>query len=150
MTEITATPNQTEITVTPNQTIATFAESAAMSQVCEVLEQAAAAGINIDMIARLPSASTQIDLGFTFADEALPDFLKIVSKQKKSVSSGNVKIVVKSQAMISGTGFASKVFAALKELDCSPLLITTGIDEISLLVHESAKSDLAEKLRKLF
>jgi aspartokinase len=137
----------TNIIITENQSIATFAGG---SSVCEILEQASRSGIVIDMIAQLPSASPECDLGFTFADSDMTAFLKIVKKQDKSVSCGNVKVTVKSQAMITGTGFAAKVFAALKAADCSPLLITTGIDEISLLIHESSRTALEEILRKSF
>jgi len=134
------------INITENQSIATFTETASIH---EILTQAAQSGIVIDMIAQLPSA-TQIDLAFTFADEALPAFLKIVSEHKKSVSSNNTKIAIKSAEMITGTGFAAKVFAILNELDCSPLLITTGLDEISLLVHKNCAEELSQRFHANF
>jgi aspartokinase len=137
----------TQIIITENQSIATFAES---PHVCEVLEKAADAGIIIDMIAQVPSASGQAGLGFTFSDKNTAEFLKIVKEQDKSVSCGNVKVTVKSEDMITGTGFASRVFSLLKSLDCSPLLVTTGIDEISLLIHESCRSSLEKSLMEVF
>jgi len=125
--------------------------------VCGVLEQAAKSGINIDMIVQSPAPATsdKISFGFTFGDGDVQKLLAITSKQENSgtapmVNCGNVKITVQSQEMIAGVGFASKVFAVLKSLDCLPLLVTTGIDEISLLVHESCKSDLERELRTVF
>ena len=139
----------TDIIITENQSIATF-NSIEPSYICSILEQAASAGISIDMIAQFPATSDKISFAFTFADDNMTKLLPIINKQEKLVNCTNVKITVKSQEMVSGAGFASRVFSVLRELNCLPLLVTTGIDEIALLVHESSKTDLERELRKVF
>jgi aspartate kinase len=143
----------TKIIITENQSIVTFKNVPAAyesSFICDILEQTARAGISVDMISQSPATSDKVSFGFTFDDENTAKLLPIIKEHNKMVNSGNVKIAVKSQDMITGTGFASKVFAVLKGLNCLPLLVTTGIDEISLLVHQSDKADLESRLRKVF
>ncbi|MCL1832400.1 MAG: aspartate kinase [Oscillospiraceae bacterium] len=146
-----------QIIVTENQSIATFNNVTACyerSFIAEVLTQSAAAGINIDMIAQSPATSDKISFGFTFADDDMTKLLAIsksvVPDTAPLVNCGNVKLTVKSPDMVSGTGFASKVFIALKQVDCVPMLVTTGIDEISLLIHKSCINALDETLREIF
>ncbi|MCL2036326.1 MAG: aspartate kinase [Oscillospiraceae bacterium] len=148
----------TQIIITEKQSIATFNNVPASyenSFIYGVLSKAAESGISIDMIAQSPATSDRISFGFTFEDAVLPGLLAIINKQEGSdiqplVNFGNVKITVKSQEMIDSAGFASKVFGVLKEIDCLPLLVTTGIDEISMLVGEGSKTDLERELRKAF
>lgn len=143
----------TDIIITENQSIATFNNVAASyenSFICSVLEKAAAAGVSIDMIAQSPATSDKISFGFTFDDENMTKLLPIINSQKPFINSGNVKVTVKSREMVDNAGFASKVFVALKKLDCLPLLVTTGIDEISILVHRSCRADLEKELREIF
>jgi len=143
----------TNIIITDNQSIATFtgvSSSYENSLICEILEKAAQAGIVIDMIGQLPATSAQISFAFTFADDSLTKLLPIINKEEKLITCGNVKITVKSQEMVDSAGFAAKVFGVLKNTDCRPLLITTGTDEISLLVHESCRNDLEMGLKKEF
>jgi aspartokinase len=66
------------------------------------------------------------------------------------INVGNVKVTIKSDEMVNATGFASRVMSILREMDCLPLLVTTGIDEISLLVYESECVDLEKKLKETF
>jgi len=141
------------IIITENQSVGTFNDISASyenSFICEVLDKAATAGINIDMIAQSPAISDKISVAFSFADDDMTKILPIINKQEKLVTCGNVKVTVKSDEMINGVGFAARVFAVLKKLDCRPLLITTGIDEISLLVYDSCKNDLETELKKEF
>ena len=143
----------TTITVTENQSIVTLGNIAASyenSLICGILEQTATAGISIDMISQSPATSAQISFAFTLDSDALPKLLPIINKEEKLVNNGNVKVTVKSGEMVNAAGFASKVFAVLKDINCLPLLITTGIDEISILVHESDKMDLERELRRAF
>ena len=146
-----------EIIITKGQSIVTFNNVTATyenSFICRVLEQAAESKINIDMIAQSPTTDDKISFGFTFADNDTPKLLKIVKSGDCSalplINSGNVKVTVKSRDMIDNTGFASKVFSVLKKLDCLALLVTTGIDEISILIHESDCVDLEQALREVF
>ena len=122
----------------------------------EIFEKAADAQINIDMISQAPATSDKISFGFTFPDDDIPKLLSIISQISSSkdrtpmISVGNVKVTVKSDAMITGTGFASGVMKVLRDNDCLPLLATTGIDEIAVLVRESEATDLENKLKEIF
>ncbi|MCL2071570.1 MAG: aspartate kinase [Oscillospiraceae bacterium] len=173
----------TDIIIWENQSIVTFNNVPASyenSFICAVLEQAAAEGINIDMIAQSPATSDKISFGFTFGDDDMTKLLKIINSKEKMteiqppivnvgnvvkvyksnndissyspplINSGNVKVTVKSREMVDNTGFASKVFSALKKLGCLPLLVTTGVDEISMLIHHSVRVDLEKELRDIF
>lgn len=148
-----------EIIITENQSVVTFNNVPAHygnSFICNALEQAANVGINIDMIAQSPATSEKISFGFTFADVDMPKLLAIINALDHGnvaaplVNCGNVKIAVKSEEMVGNSGFAAKVFDALKEIDCLPLLVTTGLDEISLLIRESDLPDLEKELREAF
>ncbi|MCL2634760.1 MAG: aspartate kinase [Oscillospiraceae bacterium] len=149
----------TDIIINENQSIVTFNNVPASyenSFICGVLEQTANANINIDMIAQSPATSDKISFGFTFADDDMPKLLTIINafdggkSLAPLVNCGNVKITVKSRDMIENSGFAAKLFGVLKKIDCLPLLVTTGIDEISVLVHESDRMDLERELTDVF
>jgi aspartokinase len=143
----------TNIIITENQSIVTFNNVTATyenSFICDILEQAASAGVSIDMISQSTATSDKVSFSFTFADNAMTRLLPIINKHDKMLSTANVKITVKSQEMIDSAGFAGKVFSALKKTDCLPLLITTGLDEIALLVHQSNRIDLERELRASF
>ncbi|MCL1882026.1 MAG: hypothetical protein FWF76_07615 [Oscillospiraceae bacterium] len=153
-----------QITTNKNQSLAIFdcisSSHKSLEEnlfICGILEKAAEVKINIDMIAGitgLPSIPDKVGLGFTFDGCDTSKFLMIVKNQEIKVrpliNCGNAKIVIKSPEMVDGVGFAAKVFAILQNLECSPLLITTGIDEISLLVHESFSNSLENQLKKIF
>ncbi|MDR2532005.1 MAG: aspartate kinase [Oscillospiraceae bacterium] len=147
----------TQIIVTPGVSIVTFNNVAISHQntfICDVFEQSAEAGINIDMISQAPAASEKISFGFTFSDNDMPKLISIINRISRTltpmINVGNVKITIKSNEMVSNTGFASRVMGALRDLDCLPLLVTTGLDEISLLVYESECVDLEKKLKEAF
>lgn len=147
----------TQVIVTPGISIVTFNNVAVSHQntfICEVFEQSAEAGINIDMISQAPAASEKISFGFTFSDEDMPKLISIINRISRNltpmINVGNIKVTVKSDEMINHTGFASRVMGVLRDMDCLPLLVTTGLDEISLLVYESESTDLEKKLKEAF
>ncbi|MCL2019834.1 MAG: aspartate kinase [Oscillospiraceae bacterium] len=149
----------TQITVTQGISIVTFNNvpaSCENSFINEVFEKSADAGINIDMISQSPATSDKISFGFTFGDDDMMKLLTIMNHISSRaglmpmLNVGNVKLTVKSSDMITGTGFASRVFRVLRDMDCLPLLVTTGLDEISLLVYENEYSDLEKKLKDAF
>ncbi|MDR0196981.1 MAG: aspartate kinase [Oscillospiraceae bacterium] len=150
-------PN-TQIIITEGQSIVTFNNVSASYQsafIRDVFAEAAEAGINIDMIAQSPATSDKISFGFTFSDDDMPKLLTIINSRGGDrahplINCGNVKITVKSRDMVTSTGFASRVFDVLRKSDCLPLLVTTGLDEISLLVYESAHADLERELKGVF
>ena len=65
------------------------------------------------------------------------------------MNSGNVKIVIKSKEMEDQAGFAAKVFIACENICADVMLITTSVDEISLLVGDSFAQSLPEELKKV-
>ncbi|MCL2754794.1 MAG: hypothetical protein FWD35_03620 [Oscillospiraceae bacterium] len=137
----------TTITITENQSIATIFDNSLIHELLNLAEQKSVA---IDMIAQLPAASAEIAFALTFADSDLTKLLAITGKHNKLITTGHTKIAIKSEAMIDGVGFAAKVFDILNKLGCSPLLITTGLDEISLLVHAGCGRELEERLKAAF
>lgn len=149
----------TKIIITENISIVSFNNVPASyenSFICKVFEQAAHADINIDMISQAPATSDKINFGFTFSDNDMPKLLSIINNISSDktltplLNVGNVKITVKAKEMINNVGFASTVFGVLKEIDCLPLLVTTGVDEISILIYESDRIDLENNLNKAF
>jgi aspartate kinase len=147
----------TQVIVTPGVSIVTFNNVSVSHQntfICEVFEQSAEAGINIDMISQAPAASEKISFGFTFSDEDMPKLISIINRISRNltpmINVGNYKVTIKSSEMVNSTGFASRVMNVLRQMDCLPLLVTTGLDEISLLVYESESPDLEKKLKEAF
>jgi len=147
----------TQIILTTGISIVTFNNVAVSHQntfICEVFEKSAEAGINIDMISQAPAASEKISFGFTFSDNDMPKLISIINCISRNltpmINVGNVKVTIKSDEMVNNTGFASRVMNVLRDMDCLPLLVTTGLDEISLLVYESECADLEKKLKEAF
>ena len=93
--------------------------------------------------------------GFTFSDDDIPTLLTVLPKITAvhgitpCVNSGNVKIVIKSEEMVDQAGFAAKVFEACENICADVMLITTSVDEISLLVGDSFATTLPEEIRKI-
>jgi aspartokinase len=143
------------ITAEENISLATFHALPASYYndfICKMFDLSAEKGINIDMISGIPSASDTLNLGFTFPDEKIPDFLAITKQIPSAVKSsitGNVKLTIKSVDMQHSVGFASKFFNVLKEI-CTPLLISTGETEIAVLVYESDSLALESALKRAF
>lgn len=146
----------TGITNYESVSVVTFSDvPAGIGFVPEVLHAVAAAGINVDMISQTPPKSDRFSFGFSFSDDDIPSLLKVMSRITgvhsitPFVNSGNVKLVVKSSAMENQAGFAAKVFDAVEKIGAGVLLVTTGVDEISLLVQESYADELSAELQKL-
>ena len=122
--------------------------------ICKVFSAAAREKINIDMISKTPVSADSTSIGFTFSDEDMPRMLKAAkelnSDKPPMINSGNVKFIIKSAEMVSGVGFAENVFKALAAAKANPILITTALDEISVVVRESDSTDFDTELRKFF
>ena len=117
----------------------------------DTLTAVADAGINIDMISMTPPTSEIFSFGFTLSDEDMPKLLGVIGRMRERdggivpmINSGNRKIVIKSGDMETQAGFAASVFQMLNRIDAMILLITTGVDEISVLIRES-DADAAEQ-----
>ncbi len=122
--------------------------------ICKVFSAAAREQVNIDMISKTPVSAERTSIGFTFSDEDMPKMLKaakeINADRPPMINSGNVKFVIKSAEMITGIGFAENVFRALAAAKANPILITTALDEISVVVRESDSTDFETELHRIF
>ena len=145
------------ITVTENVSAVTFNNVPLYKTIMEdTLTAVAEAGINIDMISMTAPTSERFGFGFTLDDDDMPKLLGVVKKLKEKhditpmINSSNRKIVIKTDEMEAQAGFAAKVFNLLNKIDAMILLITTGVDEISVLIRESDGEAAEAGLRELF
>ena len=130
------------ITVTENVSAVTFNNVPLYKTIMEdTLTAVAEAGINIDMISMTAPTSERFGFGFTLDDDDMPKLLTVVKRLKEKhditpmINSSNRKIVIKTGEMEAQAGFAAKVFNLLNKIDAMILLITTGVDEISVLIR---------------
>ena len=145
------------ITVTENVSAVTFNNVPLYKTIMEdTLTAVAEAGINIDMISMTAPTSERFGFGFTLDDDDMPKLLTVVKRLKEEhditpmINSSNRKIVIKTGEMEAQAGFAAKVFNLLNKIDAMILLITTGVDEISVLIRESDGEAAEAGLRELF
>lgn len=145
------------IKVTENVSAVTFNNVPLYKTIMEdTLTAVAEAGINIDMISMTAPTSERFGFGFTLDDDDMPKLLSVVKTLKEKhditpmINSGNRKIVIKTGEMEAQAGFAAKVFNLLNKIDAMILLITTGVDEISVLIRESDGEAAEAGLRELF
>ena len=145
------------ITVTENVSAVTFNNVPLYKTIMEdTLTAVAEAGINIDMISMTAPTSERFGFGFTLDDDDMPKLLTVVKRLKEKpditpmINNSNRKIVIKTGEMEAQAGFAAKVFNLLNKIDAMILLITTGVDEISVLIRESDGEAAEAGLRELF
>ena len=145
------------ITVTENVSAVTFNNVPLYKTIMEdTLTAVAEAGINIDMISMTAPTSERFGFGFTLDDDDMPKLLTVVKRLKEKhditpmINSSNRKIVIKTGEMEAQAGFAAKLFNLLNKIDAMILLITTGVDEISVLIRESDGEAAEAGLRELF
>lgn len=122
----------------------------------DTLKTVADSGINVDMISMTAPTSEIFSFGFTVNDEDMPKLLKM-SKQLKELSgvspminSSNRKIVIKTGEMTETIGFAARVFRILNSLEAMILMITTGVDEISMLIRDADADAVVAAFEKEF
>lgn len=118
----------------------------------DIFDRIGAGNIDIDMISVELALNDTLFIGFTLSDEDLPELLPLIRSENIStpaVNCGNVKFVIQSEDMINCPGYAARVFKGLKEAGCTPLLITTSVDEISILVRDSDSGDVGIALEKI-
>lgn len=109
----------------------------------DTLKIVAKAGVNVDMISMTAPTSEIFSFGFTVNDEDMPKLLGAVKELRENgcvspmINSGNRKIVVQTGEMTDTVGFAARVFEILNRLEAMILMITTGVDEISVLIRDA-------------
>ena len=144
------------ITVTENVSVVTFNNVPLYKTIMEdTLAAVAEASINIDMISMNAPTSERFGFGFTLSDDDMGKLLKVAKELsdkhaiKPMINSGNRKILIKTSEMEHQAGFAAKVFAVLNRIDAMILLVTTGVDEISVVVRESDADTAVTELEAL-
>lgn len=145
------------IKVTENVSAVSFNNVALNKTIMEdTLKAVAGAGINVDMISMTSPTSEIFSFGFTVDDEDMPKLFGVVKQLKEQdgitpmINSCNRKIVIKSPEIENHIGFAAEVVAVLNRIDAMILQITTGVDEISVLIRESDGEAAEAALRKEF
>lgn len=148
--------NNMSIIVTENVSAVTFNNVPLYKTIMEeTLAAVAAADINIDMISMTAPMSERFGFGFTLSDDDMSKLLVVAKGLKEKhgitpmINSGNRKIVIKTSEMETQAGFAAKVFAMLNKINAMILLITTGVDEISVLIRESDADAAVEGLKEI-
>ena len=122
----------------------------------DTLRIVAGAGINVDMISMTAPASEIFSFGFTMSDDDMPKLVGLVKKLKEMggvspmINGSNRKIVIKTGEMTETIGFAARVFEILNRLDAMILMITTGVDEISVLIRDADADAVVEAFEKEF
>ena len=133
-----------QIKVTENVSAVSFNNVPLNKTIMEdTLKIVAAAGVNVDMISMTAPTQEIFSFGFTVTDEDMPKLLGTVGELKAKgvvspmINSGNRKIVIKTGEMTETVGFAARVFEILNRLEAMILMITTGEDEISVLIRDA-------------
>lgn len=109
----------------------------------DTLKIVANAGINVDMISMTAPTAEIFSFGFTVNDDEIPKLLGVVKELREKgclspmINSGNRKIVIKTGEMTETVGFAARVFEILNRLEAMILMITTSVDEISVLIRNA-------------
>lgn len=146
-----------EIKVTENVSAVSFNNAPLNKTVMEdTLKIVAKAGINVDMISMTAPTQEIFSFGFTVDDEDMPKLLGTVAELKANgcvppmINSGNRKIVLKANEMADTVGFAAHVFEILNRLEAMILMITTGVDEISVLIRDADADAVVSAFEKEF
>ncbi len=122
----------------------------------DTLKAVAGVGINLDMISMTAPTSEIFSFGFTVNDEDMPKLLKMnkqlqeISGVSPMINSSNRKIVIKTGEMTETIGFAARVFEILNRLEAMILMITTGVDEISMLIRDADADAVVSAFEKEF
>lgn len=146
-----------KINVTENVSAVSFNNVPLNKTIMEdTLKIVAAAGVNVDMISMTAPTQEIFSFGFTVNDEDMPKLLSSVGELKAKgvvspmINSGNRKIVIKTGEMTETIGFAARVFEILNRLEAMILMITTGEDEISVLIRDADADAVVSAFEKEF
>lgn len=118
----------------------------------EIFKKIGESGIDLDMISADLTMNDTLSVGFTLSDDDLPKLLPLIKSENIStpvINCGNVKFVITSEDMVSCPGYAAGVFERLKNAGCIPLMITTAVDEISVLVRDSDSVDAGKAFESM-
>lgn len=146
-----------KIDVTENVSAVSFNNVPLNKTVMEdTLRAVASVGINVDMISMTAPTSEIFSFGFTISDDDTPKLLGVVKQLKEKggvspmINGSNRKIVIQTGVMANSIGFAARVFEILNRLDAMILMITTGVDEISVLIRDADADAVVEAFEREF
>ena len=146
-----------KINVTENVSAVSFNNVPLNKTIMEdTLKIVAGAGVNVDMISMTAPTQEIFSFGFTVDDEDMPKLLgtggalKAKGVVSPMINSGNRKIVIKTGEMTETIGFAARVFEILNRLEAMILMITTGEDEISVLIRDADADAVVSAFEKEF
>lgn len=146
-----------KINVTENVSAVSFNNVPLNKTIMEdTLKIVAGAGVNVDMISMTAPTQEIFSFGFTVDDEDMPKLLGTVGALKAKgvvspmINSGNRKIVIKTGEMTETIGFAARVFEILNRLEAMILMITTGDDEITVLIRDADADAVVSAFEKEF
>lgn len=109
----------------------------------DTLKIIADAGINVDMISMTAPTSEIFSFGFTISDDDMPKLMSVTKELREKecgapmINGGNRKIIIETGEMTNTIGFAARVFEILNRLKAMILMITTGEDEIDVLIRDA-------------
>lgn len=122
----------------------------------DTLKIVAKAGVNVDMISMTAPTQEIFSFGFTVNDDDMTKLLGAVKELKEKcgvtpmINGSNRKIVIKTGEMTETVGFAARVFEILNRLEAMILMITTGVDEISMLIRDADADVVVKAFEKEF
>lgn len=109
----------------------------------DTLKIVAKAGINVDMISMTAPTSEIFSFGFTISDDDMPKLMGALKELRENdcgspmINGGNRKIVIETGEMTNTIGFAARVYEILNRLEAMILMISTGEDEIDVLIRDA-------------
>jgi len=146
-----------KIEVTENVSAVSFNNVPLNKTVMEdTLKIVAKAGVNVDMISMTAPTQEIFSFGFTVDDDGMQKLLGAVKELKEKcgvtpmINGSNRKIVIKTGEMTETIGFAARVFEILNSLEAMILMITTGVDEISVLIRDADADAVVAAFEKEF
>lgn len=122
----------------------------------DTLKIVAKAGVNVDMISMTAPTQEIFSFGFTVNDDDMTKLLSAVKELKEKcgvtpmINGSNRKIVIKTGEMTETVGFAARVFEILNRLEAMILMITTSVDEISMLIRDADADVVVKAFEKEF
>ncbi|MDY4976968.1 MAG: ACT domain-containing protein [Clostridia bacterium] len=122
--------------------------------IAKVFSAVAQAGVNVDMITQTQAHKNKVDLSFTVEDQDLVAAISALSIFKESgvvtdILSSCSKVVYLDEKMSQTPGYGARVFSALADQGIEPLIITTSVTDISVLVEHGDLETASQALKNM-
>ena len=123
----------------------------------KIFTSLANAHVNLDMISQSAPQGHQIDISFTLRVDQLVEVLGLINQFKAlldglspMVSNGNCKIQLHGEEMREMYGVAARAISAVAGVGAELTMISTGEEEISLLVPQADCMEAVHALEEAF